>query len=128
MLNTASKSVQKLSHQTGNPLVQNRLNKFILSTNWDSFEAQVNGDFIGRRYATYTNDIKVGSSFLTGLEASYTFDDGLDVVNKLKLSGNITNLANIRGVSAITVTSPSGGFQGFPIPPRMFFVTIGANL
>jgi len=89
----------------------------------------VNGDFIGRRYATYLNDIKVGSSFMTGLEASYTFDDGLvDTVKKLKISGNITNLADIRGVSTITVTSPSGGFQGFPIPPRMFFVTVGASL
>lgn len=111
------------------PVVPNWLNKFILSTNWDGFEAQVNGDFIGRRYATYLNDIKVGSSFMTGLEASYTFDDGLvDTVKKLKISGNITNLADIRGVSTITVTSPSGGFQGFPIPPRMFFVTIGAAL
>jgi hypothetical protein len=62
MLNTASKSVQKLSHQTGNPLVQNRLNKFILSTNWDGFEAQMNGGSISRRYATCTNDIKVAAS------------------------------------------------------------------
>jgi iron complex outermembrane recepter protein len=111
------------------PVVPNWLNKFILSTNWDGFEAQVNGDFIGRRYATYTDDIKVGSAFLTGLEASYTFDEGtVELLKKLKISGNITNLADIRGVSSITVTSPNGGFQGFPIPPRMFFVTIGAAL
>jgi hypothetical protein len=111
------------------PVVPNWLNKFILSTNWGGFEAQVNGDFIGRRFATYTNDVKVGSSFTTGLEASYTFDDiGIDEVKKFKISGNITNLADIKGISTISVTSPSGGFQGFPIPPRMFFVTLGANL
>lgn len=109
------------------PVVPNWLNKFILSTNWGAFEAQVNGDFIGRRYATYTNDIKVGSSFTTGLEASYTFDD-IDILKKLKISGNITNLADIKGVSTINVTGASGGYQGFPIPPRMFFVTVSGNL
>jgi iron complex outermembrane receptor protein len=109
------------------PVVPNWLNKFILSTNWGAFEAQVNGDFIGRRYATYTNDIKVGSSFTTGLEASYTFED-LDILKKLKISGNITNLADIKGISTINVTGASGGYQGFPIPPRMFFVTVSGNL
>ena len=110
-------------------MVPNWLDKFILSTNWDGFEAQVNGDFIGRRFATYTDDIKVGSSFLTGLEASYTFDDGtVDYLNKLKISGNITNLADVKGISTINVTGANGGFQGYPIPPRMFFVTVGAAL
>ena len=109
------------------PVVPNWLNKFILSTNWGGFEAQVNGDFIGRRFATYTNDIKVGSSFLTGLEASYTFDD-IEYLKKLKISGNITNLADIKGISTINVTGASGGYGGFPIPPRMFFVTVSGNL
>jgi iron complex outermembrane receptor protein len=109
------------------PVVPNWLNKFILSTNWGGFEAQVNGDFIGRRYATYTNDIKVGSSFTTGLEASYTFED-LDVLKTLKISGNITNLADIKGISTINVTGASGGYQGFPIPPRMFFITVSGKL
>ena len=83
----------------------------------------------GRRFATYTDDIKVGSSFLTGLEASYTFDDGtVEYLKKLRISGNITNLGDVKGISTITVTGANGGFQGFPIPPRMFFVTVGAAL
>jgi hypothetical protein len=109
------------------PVVPNWLNKFILSTNWDGFEAQVNGDFIGRRFATYTDDVKVGSAFITGLEAGYTFDPDVDWLKKLKISGNITNLADVKGVSTINVTGASSGFQGYPIPPRMFFVTIGGN-
>jgi len=48
-----------VSRQAGNPAVPNQLNKFILNTSWGSFEAQGNGDSIGRRYATCTNDIKV---------------------------------------------------------------------
>lgn len=111
------------------PVVPNWLNRFVLSTNWGGFEAQVSTDFVGRRFATYTNDIKVGSQFQTALEASYTFDDiGIDEVKKFKISGNITNLADIKGISTINVTGANGGFQGFPIPPRMFFVTLGADL
>jgi hypothetical protein len=111
------------------PIVPNWLNRFILSTNWDGFDAQASGDFIGRRYATYLDDWRVGSSFITGLQAGYGFNvgDG-DWVKKIKISGNITNLANVKGISTITVTGASGGFQGYPIPPRMFFVTLGASL
>jgi len=110
------------------PIVPNWLNKFVISTNWGAFDAQLSGDFVGRRFATYTNDVKVGGSFLTGLQMSYTFEDvGLDAVKKLKLSGNITNLADVRGVSTVVVTGASGGFQAFPIPPRMFFITAAAN-
>ena len=111
------------------PIVPNWLNRFIFSTNWGGFDAQMSGDFIGRRYATYTDDWRVGSSFITGLEAGYSFDVGqTDWVKKLRVSGNITNLFDVKGTSTITVTSASGGFQGYPIPPRMIFVTLGAAL
>jgi len=111
------------------PIVPNWLNRFIFSTNWGGFDAQVSGDFIGRRFATYTDDWRVGASFLTGLEAGYSFQvgDG-EWVKKLRLSGNITNLFDVKGISTITVTGASGGFQGYPIPPRMVFVTLGAAL
>ena len=70
-----------------------------------------------------------GATFVTGLEASYTFDmmdDGL--LHKLKISGNVTNLANVKGVSTAVVTSASGGYQAYPMAPRMFFLTVGAAL
>ena len=111
------------------PLVPNWLNRFIISTNWGGFDAQVSGDFVGRRYATYTDDWRVGASFITSLEAGYSFDvgDG-DWVKKLRVSGNITNLADVKGISTAVVTGANGGFQGYPIPPRMVFVTVGAAL
>jgi hypothetical protein len=34
----------------------------------------------------------------------------------------------VKGTATITVTGASGGFQGYPIPPRMVFVTLGAAL
>jgi outer membrane protein OmpA-like peptidoglycan-associated protein len=108
------------------PLEPKWLYKFVASTNFGPFEAQLNGDFVGRRYVTYLNDLSVNSTFVMGLEASYTFDGpfGGDVVKKLKLSGNITNLADTRGVSTAVVTSTSGGYQAYPLPPRMFFLTL----
>jgi len=111
------------------PLTPNWLYKFILSTNFGPFEAQVNGDYVGRRYVTYLNDLSVGGTFLTGLEAGYQFDRpfGTDFLKDLKLSLNVTNLGGIRGVSTAVVTSNSGGYQAYPIAPRMAFLTVSAK-
>jgi iron complex outermembrane receptor protein len=113
------------------PITPDWMNKFIASTTWGNFEAQVNGDYVGRRYATYLNDIAIPGQFQVGLEASYTFDDiGVDWVKRFKISGNITNLTDMTGVADINVPgSPaSGGYSYYPVAPRMFFVTVGANL
>ena len=56
------------------PLTPKWLNKTIASVNFGPFEAQVSGDYIGRRYVTYLNDLSVKSTFLVGLEASYRFE------------------------------------------------------
>ncbi|HEX7759026.1 MAG TPA: TonB-dependent receptor [Caulobacteraceae bacterium] len=109
------------------PLTPDFLNKFILSTNFGPFEAQLNGDYIGRRYVTYLNDMQVKSTFVMGLEASYRFDLPQGWAKSLRLSANLTNLANVKGVSTAVVTSTSGGYQAFPLPPRMFFVTAQAT-
>jgi outer membrane receptor protein involved in Fe transport len=65
-----------------------------------------------------------------GLEASYAFDRPLGgtTLNNVKVSANVTNLADIKGVSTAVVTSNSGGYQAYPVAPRMFFVTLSANL
>ena len=113
------------------PITPDWLNKFIASTNWGNFEAQVSGDYVGRRYATYLNDLAIGGQFQLGLEASYTFDDvGIDEIKKFKISGNILNLTDTTGISTINVPgSPaSGGYSAYPLSPRMFFVTVGAAL
>jgi len=113
------------------PITPDWLNKFIASTSWGNFEAQVSGDYVGRRYATYMNDLAIGGQFQLGLEASYTFDDiGIDEVKKFKISGDILNLTDTTGISTINVPgSPtSGGYSAYPLAPRMFFVTVGASL
>jgi iron complex outermembrane receptor protein len=111
------------------PLTPDWLEKFILSTNYGPFEAQLNGDYIGRRFVTYLNDLQVAPTFVVGLEASYTMAvPAGNVVNSLKLSANVTNLGDEKGISTAVVTGASGGYQAYPLPPRMWFVTLEAGL
>lgn len=107
------------------PLTPDWTDKVIASTTWGAFEAQVNGDYVGRRFVTYLNDMQVPGTFLTGLEASYRFDmTGNPYLRTAKISFNVTNLGNVKGVSTAVVTSASGGYQGYPIAPTMGFVTL----
>ena len=73
----------------------------------------------------------IAGQFQLGLEASYSFDSiGFDEIKGLKISGNIINLTDKKGVADIGVPgSPaSGGYTYYPLPPRMFFVTVSAGL
>jgi hypothetical protein len=111
------------------PLTPDWLNKFVASVTYDNFEMQFSGDYVGRRYATYLNDIAINGSLLLGVEAGLTIDrPDSDYLQRLKISANITNLADVVGPSTVVVTSASGGYQAFPIAPRMFFVTVAAQL
>ena len=110
------------------PDTPNWLEKFIVSTNFGPFEAQLNGDYVGRRYATYLNDLSVPSTLLLGLEASYRFElPQSGWVKGAKISANVTNLTDTKGISTLVVTSTSGGYQGYPIAPTMAFVTLEAS-
>jgi outer membrane receptor protein involved in Fe transport len=110
------------------PLTPDWMNKFIVSTNFGPFEAQLNGDYVGRRYVTYLNDMSVPGTFIMGLEASYRISlPNASWLHNAKVSANVTNLADTRGISTAVVTSVSGGYQGYPIPPRMAFVTLEAQ-
>jgi hypothetical protein len=109
------------------PLTPDWTNKFIASTHWGPFEAQVNGDYIGRRYVTYLNDLSVPGTFLVGAEASYSLATVPSFMKSARISLNVTNLGNTKGVSTAVVTGNSGGYQGFPIAPTMGFVTLQAT-
>ena len=109
------------------PLEPTWLNKFIASTTFGPFEAQLNGDFIGRRDVTYLNDMSVASTFVMGLEASYRFDvSGVSWLQSARISANITNLADEKGISTANVTGANGGYTAYPLSPRMGFVTLEA--
>ncbi|HTW34482.1 MAG TPA: TonB-dependent receptor [Rhizomicrobium sp.] len=110
------------------PLTPDWLEKFILSTNFGPFEAQINGDYIGQRYVTYTNDLHVNPTFQMGLETSYLLEipDGY-YVHQLKFSLNMTNIGDTKGVETPVVTGASGGYAEYPIAPRMWFFTVSSK-
>ena len=118
MVATAGKTV---------PLTPDWLEKFIVSANYGPFEGQLNGDYIGRRYVTYLNDLEVSPIFQLGLEAGYRIHQSDAYLRNTKLMVNVTNLNDERGVSTAVVTSNSGGYQAYPIAPRQVFVTLQAE-
>jgi hypothetical protein len=104
------------------------MNKFIVSATFGRFEAQVSGVYVGRRFATYTNDLSVPSYFVTNLEASYRFVlPARDFVKGAKISLNVTNIGNVRGVSTLVVGAASGTYNEYPLPPVMAFLTLAAD-
>jgi hypothetical protein len=103
-------------------------NKFIASTVWGPFDAQVSGEFIGRRFATYTNDLSVPSYFIVGLEAGYRIDvPPGHYVKGARISLNITNIGDEKGVSTVVVGAASGTYNVYPLPPIMAFATVQAD-
>ncbi|MCQ8241357.1 TonB-dependent receptor [Rhizosaccharibacter radicis] len=101
------------------------LNKSVISANWGAADAQLIGDYVGPRYATYTNDLSVKSYFLLSLEAGYRFRLPKNAfLRDLYVQGNITNLNNQRGVSTLVVGAASGTYNTYPIAPRMYFLTL----
>ncbi len=105
------------------PATPKWMNKFVLSTNYGAFDAQLTGDYVGKRFATYTNDLWIKGYFLTGLEAGWRFD----MLKGSKLSLNIQNLGNIKGDSTLVVGAASGTYNTYPIPPRQYFVTLSSK-
>ncbi len=119
VVKTAGKSV---------PASPDWLNKFVLSANYGQWQGQLSGDYVGKRYATFTNDLSVKSTFLLGLQGSYTFDLPQNgPLTGARVSVNVTNLANEKGVSTLVVGAASGAYNTYPIPPRQVFVTLSAS-
>jgi iron complex outermembrane receptor protein len=110
------------------PLVPQWMNRTIASVNFGNFDAQVSADYVGKRFVTYLNDMSVKSNVQFGLQAGYTFDKQMvSFVKSSRISLNVTNLFDKKGISTAVVTGANGGFQGFPIAPRMVFVTLQAG-
>lgn len=104
------------------------MNKFVATANFGNIEAQLIGDYVGKRYATYTNDLAVDSYFMLNLGVTAKIPmEGNSFVKNARVRLNVTNLNQITGVSAVVVGAASGTYNTFPIAPRQFFVTFGAD-
>jgi len=104
------------------------MNKFVASLNLGGTEFQLSGDYVGKRHATYTNDLSVGSYFLLGLGVTgrLPFLDGAWVKNA-RYRVNVTNLADRRGDLNVVVGAADKTYNTFPIAPRQGFLTLMAD-
>lgn len=103
------------------PASPNWLNKTMFKANWNAFEWQLMADYVGKRYATYTNDMAIPAHLLINFSLQYRLPW---VWNKgqNRLNFQILNLTQRRGVSTLVVGAASGTYNSFPIAPRQLFL------
>ena len=104
------------------------MNKTVASVSAGPFEAQVIGDYVGRRYATFSNDAAVSSYFLTSLRIAAELPADWLHLRKAELSLNVTNLTDKKGVSTLSVGSATNSYSAYPIAPRQWFLTLSVGL
>ena len=108
------------------PGIPKWLNKTVATVSFGPFETQLIGDYVGRRFATFSNDVSVKSYFLTSLRVAVRLTDDILPLRKAELALNITNLTQEKGKSTLSIGSAVNGYSAYPIPPRQFFVTLSA--
>ncbi|MTJ81025.1 MAG: TonB-dependent receptor [Telmatospirillum sp.] len=98
----------------------------------DGFFAHLTGDYMGKRYYTYTNDNWVGGRMLWDISTGYSIEQ-LGRLKDLRIQFNITNLFDKKyyssiGTNGFPMTDPSGTNQTLQVgAPRAFFGTISAS-
>ncbi|MEV4779104.1 TonB-dependent receptor [Burkholderia sp. LMU1-1-1.1] len=104
------------------------MNKTVATLTVADTEFQLIGDYVGKRYATYTNDLSVPSYFLMslGVSGKLPFLNG-GLIKNARYRVNITNLADREGSLNVVVGAASGTYNTFPIAPRQGFLTLMAD-
>jgi hypothetical protein len=104
------------------------LNKTVVDANYGRFDLQLVGDYMGMRYATYTDDLSVPGYFtLSGRIAMTIPVPDNRFFRKATVSLNVTNITNVQAASTIVVGATSGTYNEYPVAPRMFFGTIAVG-
>ena len=103
------------------------LNKFVASATFGDVEFQLIGDYVGKRYATYTNDLSVPSYFLMGLGVSGKLPAMASWLKNPRWRLNVSNLANREGALNVVVGAADKTYNTFPIAPRQGFLTLTAD-
>jgi iron complex outermembrane receptor protein len=104
------------------------MNKFVASASFGDTEVQLMGDFVGKRYATYTNDLGISGYFLLGLNLSGKLTLPGGFLKSARWNLNVTNLANHEGALQPVVGAASGSYATYPIPPRQAFLTLKVDI
>ncbi len=104
------------------------LNKTVVSANYGIFDAQLVGDYLGKRFATFTNDLSVPGYFtLAGrIGAQIPMADG-SFVKKATISLNVTNITDKQAASTLSIGAATATYNAFPLAPRQVFGTISVG-
>lgn len=101
------------------------LNKTVISANYGMFDAQLVGDYLGRRYATFTNDLSVKAYFTMSAQLGVTIPlSGNGTLKTMRVSLNVTNLTDKKAESTLSIGAASGTYNFFPLAPRQWFGTV----
>ena len=101
----------------------------LASAQFGAFDLQLAGDYIGDRFATYTNDLKSPGYFT--MSGRIGVDIPLphkSVLRTLGVSMNVTNLTNKKAASTLSIGAAAGTYNFFPLAPRQWFVTLRAGI
>jgi iron complex outermembrane receptor protein len=102
------------------------MNKTVATLAIGPFETQLIGDYVGRRFSTFTNDASVPSYFLTSLRVALKVPEGVLPLRKAEIAFNVTNLTDKKGVSTLSIGSATNSYSAYPIAPRQWFLTLSA--
>ncbi|MFA6117071.1 MAG: TonB-dependent receptor plug domain-containing protein [Sphingomonas sp.] len=102
------------------------MNKTVATVSLGPIEAQLIGDYVGRRFSTFTNDAGVPSYFLTSLRLAARIPDNILPLRKAEIALNVTNLTDRKGVSTLSIGSATNSYSAYPIAPRQWFLTLSA--
>ncbi len=99
------------------------MNKTVITINAGPVEAQLFGDYVGSRWATYVNDAKVGAYFLASARIGVKIPSAMIHAQKAEFSVNVTNLFDSTGTSTVSVNQ-NASYSAYPIAPRQVFATL----
>ncbi|UAK23064.1 TonB-dependent receptor [Sphingomonas nostoxanthinifaciens] len=102
------------------------MNKTVATLDFGPFEAQVIGDFVGKRFATFADDASVPSYFLTSLRIAAKVPENILPLRKAEIALNVTNLTDKKGWSSLSIGSATNSYSAYPIAPRQWFLTLTA--
>ena len=104
------------------------LNKFVATAHYSIVDAQLIGDYTGKRFSTYTNDLSVPGFFtLAGRIGVEVPLPGNSFVKAINVSMNVTNITDKKAASTLSIGAASGTFNEFPLAPRQWFGTVSAK-
>ncbi|WUR11957.1 TonB-dependent receptor plug domain-containing protein [[Empedobacter] haloabium] len=104
------------------------MDKFVATLNFGPTEVSLQGEYVGKRYATYTNDLSVPSYFLMNLAVGCKLPFLDRWVKNPRYRATVTNLADRKGSLNVVVGAADKTYNTFPIPPRQVFLTVMADL